>query len=373
MGTLRMGNTCCVEDHTDWGNQDAALREFFSKDEVTIVVADVGLGGLSIMSEFEQRMAENPLFPKVHLVYYNCAISPGYAERSSPDKISIFNSALVAMSQPQGMGGYYPDLIFVACNMLSPMYDQTEFAESAEIPVITITDLGADCLAEKMLGDGTALALVFGTGITARDAAIKTALVQRGVLEDRVIMQACPELATTIQMQGADSSVAGALVKRFVHESWDRMAGGGFGSSEMGRVDKVYASLCCTPYIFSLPLWEKALQEEAATHPSTFGTDVTTECTNQNSAMAGFLFEWGSNWGKDSATLRVATFFNNPAQAPRCELTVRVVSMVPLSSEIETIAPLVSKTVAAALREYEHDAELFENPLIKGNKLWRVS
>ena len=56
-------------------------RAVFGKDEVTICVTDVGLGGLSVMSEIERRLQDNPLFPKVNLLYYNSAVTPGYTQR----------------------------------------------------------------------------------------------------------------------------------------------------------------------------------------------------------------------------------------------------------------------------------------------------
>jgi hypothetical protein len=60
---------------------DPLLADFFAKDEVTICVTDVGLGGLSVMSEIERRLQDNPLFPKVNLLYYNSAVTPGYTQR----------------------------------------------------------------------------------------------------------------------------------------------------------------------------------------------------------------------------------------------------------------------------------------------------
>lgn len=100
---------------------DPALMEaFFAKDEVTIIVTDVGLGGLSVMSEIERRFQDAPLFPKVNLIYYNSACKPGYTTRPVEDQISIFNTALL------GMEPYKPDIIFIACNTLSVIYKETE-------------------------------------------------------------------------------------------------------------------------------------------------------------------------------------------------------------------------------------------------------
>jgi hypothetical protein len=47
----------------------ALMVDFFKKDEVTICVTDVGLGGLSVLSEIERRLQDIPLFPKVQSAY----------------------------------------------------------------------------------------------------------------------------------------------------------------------------------------------------------------------------------------------------------------------------------------------------------------
>ena len=74
------------------------LDKFYKKDKVVICVTDVGLGGLSVLSEIERRLQDTPLFPKAHLLYYNSAVKPGYTERPVSDQVSIFNSALYGMA-----------------------------------------------------------------------------------------------------------------------------------------------------------------------------------------------------------------------------------------------------------------------------------
>ena len=122
-----------------------------AKDEVVICVTDVGLGGLSVLSEIERRLQDVPLFPKVKLLYFNSAVFPGYTQRPVPDQISIFNSALF------GMAPYKPDIILIACNTLSVIYAETEFSATCPIPVMSIVDFGVALFADAMLADPTAV------------------------------------------------------------------------------------------------------------------------------------------------------------------------------------------------------------------------
>ena len=324
------------------------MQEFYAKDEVTICVTDVGLGGMSVLSEIERRLQDNPIFAKVTLLYYNSAVTPGYTQRPVADQISIFDSAL------KGMAPYSPDIILIACNTLSVIYAETDYAKTCPIPVMSIVDFGVALFADKMLADPASVALIFGTDTTAEVAAHRVALEKRGVAGERVIMKGCPKLATNIQGKGADSPEADALLGKFVGEAWDVMAEGGTSggvTAEKGLapVSAVYAGMCCTHYGYSLPLWNKHLATNAALGKGGIDTSVVTECINPNSDMAGYIFK-------------------NSTRAPseKTDITIRVLSMVPLTTEIDSIAPLLSGPSGDGLRAYENPLDMFDNPVIKG-------
>jgi hypothetical protein len=197
--------------------------------------------------------------------------------------------------------------------------------------VSSIVDFGVELFATAMLADPTSVALIFGTDTTAKVAAHRDALALRGVSPDRVVMKGCPKLATNIQGKGADSAEADALLGKFVHEAWTVMAeGGGLHDTPAGLapVQNVYAGMCCTHYGYSLPLWNKALAVEAATGAGGIDTGVVSTCINPNSDMAGFIFKQGMR-----------------ENAPSCEISIKVLSMVTLTTEIDSIAPLLSGPV----------------------------
>jgi hypothetical protein len=251
------------------------------------------------------------------------------------------------------MEPYKPDIIFIACNTLSVIYAETEFAKTCPIPVMSIVDFGVALFAEKMLADPASVALIFGTDTTANVAAHRTALAAKGVAPERVIMKGCPKLATNIQGKGAESPEAEELLSKFVHEAWEVMAVGGTSggvTAEKGLapVTAAYAGMCCTHYGYSLPLWNKALTAEAATGSGDIDKAVVTECINPNSDMAAFLFK---------------TSTREPSATPT-DISIQVVSMVPLTTEIDSIAPLLSGPAGEGLRAYENTLDLFDNELI---------
>lgn len=289
------------------------LAAFFAKERVTVCVTDVGLGGLSVLSEIERRLQTDPLFPEIELLYFNAAVNPGYTQRPVPDQVDIFDAALT------GMEAYEPDIILIACNTLSVLYGETQWQKTAPIPVLNIVDFGVALFADAMLADPSSVALIFGTDTTAQVAAHRTALAERGVDPARVIMKGCPKLATRIQGNGADSPEADTILSNFVSEAWEDM------SQQLGATGPpgtVLAGMMCTHYGYSLPLWERALGQHASTG-SAGAAAPKTRCINPNSDMAAYIF---------SASTRTL--------AARTVISIRVLSMVPLVSEIDSIAPL---------------------------------
>ena len=297
-------------------------------------------------SAIERLLQDSPIFPKVNLLYYNSAVKPGYTQRPVPDQISIFDSAL------KGMAPYKVDIILIACNTLSVIYAETDFAKTCPIPVMSIVDFGVNIFAEKMLADPSSVALIFGTDTTANVAAHRTALEARGVDGKRVIMKGCPKLATNIQGKGADSPEAEELLSKFVGEAWGVMAEGGTSGgvtaeAGLGPVSAVFAGMCCTHYGYSLPLWNKHLGENAALAKGGIDTGVVSECVNPNQDMAAYIFKTSTRTPSEST-----------------EISIKVLSMVTLTTEIESIAPLLSGPAGDGLRAYENPLEMFDNPLI---------
>jgi hypothetical protein len=152
-------------------------------------------------------------------------------------------------------------------------------------------------------------------------------LEEAGIAPDRLFSQSCPELESYIEADsaGADTEL---LLTAFVEEALDKLP---------SPRPPVFASLNCTHYGYSLPLWEAAFAG-AGVKPAGL--------LNPNSRMIDFLFAPG----------RAGRF-------PEARVSVRVVSMVEIGpGKIESIGGWLARTspeTAAALRAYEHVPDLF--------------
>ena len=315
------------------------LSEFYQKVKVTIVVTDIGLGGMSVLSEIEQRLQQNPVFHNATLLYFNAAVKSGYTKLPIPDQISMFESALGSISL------HRPDAILIACNTLSVLYPETSYAKSPTIPVFNIVEFGADLLAAKLLSDPGSAAIIFGTSTTVNVGAHTSALIARGVGPERIASQACPSLATTIQTKGASSSLTKSLISSIVHRGIESLKDQ-WSSADATTPSSIIAGLCCTHYAYSLPLWSKRMEVEAAAIRGTrFPPGITV--INPNTALASYIFEAAP----PPKTLRTGT---GPAS-----IFIRVVSMVSIDEEVHNIAPLLSAAAAAGLLAYELQPDHF--------------
>jgi len=318
------------------------MKEFYGKDKVTICVTDVGLGGLSVLSEVDKLLRKQPIFPEAELFYFNAGVRPGYTKRPVEDQITIFNTALC-----DGISPYKPDIIMIACNTLSVIYAETEYSKNATIPVVSIVEFGVDEFASVMTKDEGAAAIIFGTDTTAKVAAHRDALNEHGIGSERVVMKGCPLLATTIQECGAESDDANALLTKYVHEGWAELQSRNVSSP----LTSVHAGMCCTHYGYSLPLWNAALKHESMTAEGSIVTGAHTACINPNFDMAKFIF-------KNSIR----------EESNSCKINVNVVSKLPLTTEIDSIAPLLSKAVGNGLRSYSNRPDAFDHEIIATGK-----
>ena len=103
---------------------DKGLGEFFKKEKVTILVTDSGLGGLSVAAHLEANFKKWHPFKEVKIMFVNALPSETYfynQMKNTAEKVRVFNQALFGMTEKLS-----PDLIFIACNTLSVLYNQTD-------------------------------------------------------------------------------------------------------------------------------------------------------------------------------------------------------------------------------------------------------
>jgi glutamate racemase len=294
-----------------------------AKDTISLLIADSGMGGLSICADIVKGLQERRSYRSVSLTYFNAwpeqdrgyNLLPGMAER-----IRVFDRALSAMLR------FQPDRILIACNTLSALYAHTPFSKQAPVPVVGIIDFGVDLIQAHLSARGDSRVIILGTPTTIEADTHRMRLVGRGIAAEQIICQACDRLAGEIE-----KDPEGATVRAMI-ESCIRQAAESFPD----RRRPVAAALCCTHYGYSRRIFEAALQ-------AAFEGPVTI--LNPNQAMSAALLTECPQGHQD------------------IRIDLRVVSRIVWSDEkIEAIARLLetaSPLTAGALRQYRHDPDLF--------------
>jgi len=278
------------------------------------------------MAEAVRKMKGAGIFKRADFIFFNALFSSGsgYNSLSSrTKKTEVFSSALESLEKR-----YRPDVILIGCNTLSVLYDDTPFSRRTKTPVIGIVGAGVELISRSLGDHPEAAVLIFGTPTTITEGAYPRELERLGFAPGRVLSQACPELESFIERdyRGEETEM---LIAGCVNEALQSLP---------SPPPPLLASLNCTHYGYSLPLWEKAFAEEGVR---------PLAILNPNSRMTDPLFE-KMYMGRYKGT----------------EVSARVVSMVQISpAKVGSLARWlqdVSPEVADALRAHEHVPDLFE-------------
>lgn len=292
------------------------------KKQITLLVTDSGLGGLSVCAGMAARFANDARYERIHLVYFNAwpEQDKGYRHYPDPaDRIRVFHNALAAMAK------YNPDHIYIACNTLSVIYPFTRFAKKTTIPVTGIVDHGVQMIYNALSRDDSACAVIFATPITIHENKHKTALVEQGIAPERIITQGCLALAGKIERAPFSDEV-----KSLIDENAAKAA-----QNLKNAGSTVYAGLCCTHFGYCKNMFKNAL----ARH-----TGRKVKILNPNEAMI-------------DAACRDIVAGGSP------QMSVDIVSRVtwePAGIEAyERLLSTVSPDVIDALKNYRLDRQLF--------------
>jgi len=308
-----------AEAARDW------LPALLEKDQITIVVTDSGLGGLSVVADAAEKFSHHPVFRTVNLVFVNALFSDqgGYNSLKTRDeKLRVFSNALQSMQDR-----YAPDIILVACNTLSVLIPDTAFVRASAVPVVGIVEDGVEQIAEQLRHSPGARNIIFATQTTVDEGAHKSGLLELGFSDDQVMTQACPQLTLYIE-QGFDSMDTELLIDAYVDEALSRM----------GTTDgPLSVSFNCTHFGYSMDFWIKAFASR--------GVEVSAYL-DPNTRLVDFLLP---------AALK--------QRFPSAEVTVRVVSMTDIPQQsrdsigrwLHTVSPLTE----TALQHYERVPDLF--------------
>ncbi|MBW2632555.1 MAG: aspartate/glutamate racemase family protein, partial [Deltaproteobacteria bacterium] len=253
--------------HKTIKNKIAALRK---KERVLIAVLDSGLGGLSICAELEAVLQVKPLFKQVSLIYFNVWPEPGRGYNSFDSvsaRVGVFERAL------KGVKAYGPDLIMIACNTLSVIYNRTPFSRHADIPVVDIVDFGVDLIHAGLMENPESPVLILGTRTTISANVHQKKLVHMGVDAHRIAVQACHGVATEIEKDPLGETVQ-TLIAAYMHEA----------AQKLNSRTTLLVALCCTHFAYSMGVFRDTLR-------NLLSVDIVM--LNPNTAMSRFLFETG--------------------------------------------------------------------------------
>jgi glutamate racemase len=302
------------------------LKPLLNKEKITIAVTDSGLGGLSVVADAVQKFEKHHGFKNVELIFFNALFTNagGYNSlKTRDDKLKVFSSALQSLQD-----NYAPDVILIACNTLSVIYEDTEFARTTTTPVVGIVEDGVTQINEKIGQNPTAKNIIFATQTTISENSHKSSLVARGVAADQIITQACPELTLYIE-QGFDSMETELLIDAYVDEAVSQLD---------EKIDPLYVSFNCTHFGYSLDLWKQAFEARGV---------AVEGFLNPNTKMINFLLP-------EEKKER----FN------QTEIIVRVISMTDIPADrqasIGRYLQTISSFAADALVNFELKPALFE-------------
>lgn len=303
---------------------DKSVKAVLNKKNISILITDSGLGGISICADVVSRLHRQPLFEDAAITYFNAwpEQNRGYNKFDTiTERVRIFNQALVSMES------YHPDLIMIACNTLSALYDRTEFSRHSGIPVLGIIDFGVDLIHENLIKTPDSKALILGTLTMIAENRHKEILIEKGIDNDLIITQACDGLPTAIE-RNPEGEAVNELTDKYIREAAQKIG---------QHRGKLFVALCCTHFGYSAPIIAQKAKQ------------YVTDCVailNPNGLMSEFLFEQGS----DDVCYKT-------------NLDIKVISKIEMDDvKIRSVSRLihdVSPETAEALANYEHKPDLF--------------
>ncbi|HYN41980.1 MAG TPA: aspartate/glutamate racemase family protein, partial [Thermoanaerobaculia bacterium] len=296
-----------------------------ARSDVTIVVTDSGLGGLSVAADLASRLPASGIAKSARIVFVNALLDDaiGYNDlKDEADKVRVFDAALAAMESR-----YHPDLVLVACNTLSVFYDKTEHARRGTTETVSIVPMGADLIERTLRATPDSTAMIFATKGTIDSGAHRRLLLAKGVPDEKIVGQACPKLTGAIE-RGAHSEETVGRIRGFVEEAIARLP---------EKKGPLVASLNCTHFGYARPLWEETFASLGFP-----GVKVL----DPNPLMTDLVLREGA-----------------PRRYPETKVTVEVVSKTPITPGVKAALGALLRTTspatADALDHYTHAPDLF--------------
>ena len=292
-----------------------------------LVITDSGLGGLAVCAGLERAVRDQVAATGLRLTYVNAWPEEGRGYNDLPDlaaRAAAFDRALSALD------GLSPDLLVIACNTLSIVYEHTTHRRRAPYPVQGIVDAGVDLFVQALRAKPASSLVLLGTRTTIDSGVHTRRLIERGVDAVRIGSASCHGLATAIEAVPSGPTTNALL------DTCARRA-----AAAAGPGSPLLAGLCCTHYGLVADRLSAAIARHAAR---------PVEPLDPNGWMV-----------RDIVARLSAADILRPA--PEGDLRLQVVSKVILpDAKRHNVAELlepVSPATARALRDYTHVPALF--------------
>ena len=226
------------------------------------MITDSGLGGLSVCAGLEKALSRNDQGCGIELLYVNATPGDrsGYNSlKTQQARIDLFDGFLKA-----AYARFTPDKIAIACNTLSVIYAETDFAAQALVGVKGIVDAGVTLCNASLARHPNHKLIIFATETTT-EAGTYPRLIS--VEPSAISAQECPGLAHSIS-NDASGEAAKTLLKNYVREALDR-----FDS----KPQNVFAFLGCTHYGYQSEIFKTLLREQGCTSQILNPNDLLVE------------------------------------------------------------------------------------------------
>jgi len=214
---------------------------------IKILTTDSGLGGLSITAELVERIKSEGQFEQAEIIFFNCRPSheSGYDPMDSNEiRAKVFSQALYAMYEK-----FQPDVIMIACNTLSAIYEMCEFSKSPPVQVVGIIEDGVEKNLNLLRTRPEMEMIMFGTPTTVSSGVHKNILSKNGIDSSRLHYQDCLSLPNAID-RGPKSEEVKEMIEKFMKSASIKTQGKAFG-----------ISLLCTHFGYSLPIFLEFAQK----------------------------------------------------------------------------------------------------------------
>lgn len=288
-----------------------------------IGITDSGVGGLSVCAELEAQLHRSAAGGGLEIFYLNAALRDDYAYNSMASrqkKLEAFDGFLHNVTER-----YRPDLLYIACNTLSVLFQDPYFQGHRSFPVLGIVESGTEAMLAALREDPVCSLIVFATPTTVGEGTYATRLQDAGVPSGRFVQQACPGLPDAISNDSTGGQ-AEALLGEFVPAALAQFS---------RPPERVLAFLGCTHYGYQAGVFERQLSARVARQ----------RLLNPNQAAAESMLP------------------HLPAATADAGPLVRFITPYPIPEKPLQSLPYYlgehAPATVAALRDFEHDPGLY--------------